>query len=90
MSGRHPLIKGYFGLALIIGGVMSSAFLCGEQEPPALMLSADPLPLSREPACLRRQCHDFRNQSAFLRITSWSPSRTPRKIASPHWRMRAA
>src|SRR6202453_5335986 len=29
---------------------MSSAFFCGEWDPPALMLSADPLPRSRERA----------------------------------------
>jgi hypothetical protein len=26
MSGRRPLIKGFFGVALIVGAVMSSAF----------------------------------------------------------------
>jgi hypothetical protein len=26
MSGRRPLIKGYFGVALVVGAVMSSAF----------------------------------------------------------------
>jgi len=30
MSGRRPLIKGYFGVALVVGAVMSSAFFCGE------------------------------------------------------------
>jgi hypothetical protein len=50
MSGRRPLIKGYFGVALIVGAVMSSAFLRGESDPLALMLSADPLPRSRERA----------------------------------------
>jgi len=40
----------------------------------ALMLSADPLPLSRWRAWLRRQSHGLQDQSAFLRITSWSPS----------------
>jgi hypothetical protein len=34
----------FFGVALIVGAVMSSAFFCGELKPPALMLSADPLP----------------------------------------------
>jgi hypothetical protein len=32
------------GGALIVGAVMSSGFFCGEWRPPALMLSADPLP----------------------------------------------
>jgi hypothetical protein len=27
---ERPLIKGYFGVALIVGAVMSSAFFCGE------------------------------------------------------------
>jgi hypothetical protein len=26
MSGWRPLIKGYFGVALVVGAVMSSAF----------------------------------------------------------------
>ena len=39
-----------FGVALVVGAVMSSAFLCGELSPLALMLSADPLPRSRERA----------------------------------------
>ena len=30
MSGWRPLIKGYFSVALVVGAVMSSAFLCGE------------------------------------------------------------
>jgi len=30
MSGWRPLIKGYFGVALVVGAVMSSAFFCGE------------------------------------------------------------
>jgi hypothetical protein len=30
MSGWRPLIKGYFGVALVVGAVMSSAFLRGE------------------------------------------------------------
>jgi hypothetical protein len=30
MSGRRSPIKGYFGAALIVGAVMSSAFLRGE------------------------------------------------------------
>ena len=30
MSGRRPLIKGYFGVALVASAVMSSAFFCGE------------------------------------------------------------
>jgi hypothetical protein len=50
MSGWRPLIKGYFGVALVVGAVMSSAFLRGELSPLALMLSADPLPRSRERA----------------------------------------
>jgi hypothetical protein len=50
MSGWRPLIKGYFGVALVVGAVMSSAFLRGELSPLALMLSADPLPPSRERA----------------------------------------
>ena len=44
MSRCRPLIKGFFAVALIVGAVMSSAFFCGEWKPPALMLSADPLP----------------------------------------------
>jgi hypothetical protein len=32
MSGCRPLIKGYFGVALVVGAVMSSAFLRGEFE----------------------------------------------------------
>ena len=28
----RPLIKGYFGVALVVGAVMSSAFLRGESE----------------------------------------------------------
>ena len=48
MSGRRPLIKGYFAvLRLIVGAVMSSACRCGSCHPLALMLSADPLPQSR-------------------------------------------
>jgi hypothetical protein len=35
-----------FGVALLANAVMSSAFLRGEWDPSALMLSADPLPLS--------------------------------------------
>jgi hypothetical protein len=38
------------------------------------MLSADPLPRSDQRARVRRQSHGLRDQSAFLRITSWSPS----------------
>jgi hypothetical protein len=49
-SGWRPLIKGYFGVALVVGAVMSSAFLRGGLSPQALMLSADPLPPSRERA----------------------------------------
>ena len=30
MSGWRPLIKGYFGVALVVGAVMSSAFFRGE------------------------------------------------------------
>ena len=30
MSGCRPLIKGFFGVALVVGAVMSSAFFCGE------------------------------------------------------------
>jgi hypothetical protein len=45
MSGRRPLIKGYFSaLHGVLGAVMSSAFLRGEWSPRALMLSADPSP----------------------------------------------
>jgi len=48
MSGRRPLIKGYFAaLRLIVGAVMSSPCLMGLDAPRALMLSADPLPQSR-------------------------------------------
>ena len=48
MSGRRPLIKGYFAaLRLIVGAVMSSACLMRVMTPLALMLSADPLPQSR-------------------------------------------
>ena len=32
MSGCRPLIKGYFGVALVVDAVMSSAFLRGEFE----------------------------------------------------------
>jgi hypothetical protein len=39
-----------FGVALIVDAVMSSAFFCGDLSPLALMLSADPLPQSRERA----------------------------------------
>jgi hypothetical protein len=38
------------------------------------MLSADPLPRSHRRARLRRQCRGLQDQSAFLRITSLSPS----------------
>jgi hypothetical protein len=31
MSGWRPLIKGYFGVALVVGAVMSSAF-CAENR----------------------------------------------------------
>jgi hypothetical protein len=31
MSGCRPLIKGYFGVALVVGAVMSSAF-CAENR----------------------------------------------------------
>jgi hypothetical protein len=42
-----PADQGLFsGGALIVGAVMSSAFLRGELGPLALMLSADPLPQS--------------------------------------------
>jgi hypothetical protein len=41
MSGRRSLIKGYFGVARVVGAVMSSAFR-GRLDPLALMLSADP------------------------------------------------
>jgi len=44
----------FFGVALVVGAVMSSAFLCGELSPLALMLSADPLPRSRQ----RARCAD--------------------------------
>ena len=49
MSGRRPLIKGYFAaLRLIVGAVMSSACLVRIMTPRgALMLSAHPLPQSR-------------------------------------------
>jgi hypothetical protein len=50
MSGCRPLIKGFFGVARVVGAVMSSAFFCGELDPLALMLSADPLPRSRQRA----------------------------------------
>ena len=50
MSGCRPLIKGHFGVALIVGAVMSSALWRGELSPAALMLSADPLPRSHERA----------------------------------------
>jgi hypothetical protein len=44
---RRPLIKGYFAaLRLIVGAVMSSAYLNRVMTPVALMLSADPLPKS--------------------------------------------
>src|SRR5260370_20328933 len=36
--------RAVFGVALVVGAVMSSAFLRGELSPLALMLSADPLP----------------------------------------------
>jgi hypothetical protein len=40
-----PADQGLFsGVALIVDAVMSSAFLRGEWSPPALMLSAGPLP----------------------------------------------
>jgi hypothetical protein len=32
MSGCRPLIKGYFGVARVVGAAMSSAFLRGEFE----------------------------------------------------------
>src|SRR5271163_2342164 len=54
---------------------MSSAFLRGELGPLALMLSADPLPQS-----FHRARTGAGDQSAFLRITSWSPS-----IPAPPW-----
>jgi hypothetical protein len=31
MSGRRSLIKGYFGVARVVGAVMSSVFLCGDR-----------------------------------------------------------
>jgi hypothetical protein len=75
MSGRRPLIKGFFeALCLIVGAVMSSACRVWACCPSALMLSADPLPLSHYRARLRRQRRGLQDQSAFLHITSWSPS----------------
>jgi hypothetical protein len=46
----RPLIKGYCGVALVVGEVMSFGLSRGELDPLALMLSADPLPRSRQRA----------------------------------------
>ena len=49
MSGRRSPIKGYFGVARVVGAVMSSVSR-GQLDPLALMLSADPLPRSEQRA----------------------------------------
>jgi hypothetical protein len=38
----------FFGVALVVGAVMSSALLRGELSPLALMLSSGPLPRSEQ------------------------------------------
>jgi hypothetical protein len=40
MSGCRPLIKGFFGVALVVGTVMYSTFRAENKIPLALMLSA--------------------------------------------------
>jgi hypothetical protein len=50
MSGRRPLIKGYFRRCADRGCGHVFGLSRGELDPPALMLSADPLPPSRERA----------------------------------------
>ena len=74
MSGMSPADQGLFRRCAGRGCGHVFGLSRGELDPPALMLSADPLPPSRERAWLRRQCHGLLDQSAFLRITSWSPS----------------
>ena len=44
MSGRRPLIKGYFRFCTGLGCGYASAFCAGTRIPLALMLSADPMP----------------------------------------------
>jgi hypothetical protein len=50
MSGRRPLIKGYFRRCADRGCGHVFGLSRGELDPPALMLSADPLPRSRQRA----------------------------------------
>ena len=78
MSGRHPLIKGYFRFCTSSGAVMSSAFCAGMRIPLALMLSANPVP--NQPVALRAPTMPRALGSIrFLHITSWSPS-TPIRL----------
>jgi hypothetical protein len=50
MSGRRSLIKGYFWRCADRGCGHVFGLVRGEFDPPALMLSADPLPRSRQRA----------------------------------------
>jgi hypothetical protein len=50
MSGRRPLIKGFFRRCAGRGCGHVFGLVRGELDPLALMLSADPLPPSRERA----------------------------------------
>ena len=61
---ERPADQGlFFGVRLVVGAVVSSAFFRGELSPLALMMSADPLPRSRPRA----------SSPPFSR---WLPSRT--------------
>jgi len=79
MSGRHPLIKGYFAaLRLIVGAVMSSACGCGSNYPgpDVVRWSFAPITLSR---WMRSQCHGLWDQTALFA----SPLGHPRFLCSP-------
>ena len=74
MSGWRPLIKGFFGVALVVGAVMSSTFRAENQ-----IRWPWCCPLIRCPdQSSALDCADnatgFRINPLFLRITSWSPS----------------
>jgi hypothetical protein len=75
MSGRRPLIKGYFAaLRLIVGAVMSSACLIRVVTPvgpDVVRRSLAPITLSRLTA---QSMPRALGSNRALRITSWSPS----------------
>jgi hypothetical protein len=74
MSGRRPLIKGYFAaLRLIVGAVMSSALIrvVTPVGPDVVRRSLAPITLSRLTA---QSMPRALGSNRALRITSWSPS----------------